>query len=174
MDIDTEQSDSEENDKESNTDKPVVTHNAYECMNHRGTSWDERLRKRNFKDGNWQCILLGVLSLVEHVPQYETTINKIYHKLAPKDKPATALSVRNQFYDELDIELKFKALNILIDLVISSPLVRNHIDSCLENLTLLRRNRLDNLKEYKIVLELAQKAHQYITTKLATTKMFHS
>lgn len=170
LDIDTEQSDSEENDKESNTDKPVVTHNAYECMNHRGTSWDERLRKRNFKDGNWQCILLGVLSLVEHVPQYETTINKIYHKLAPKDKPATALSVRNQFYDELDIELKFKALNILIDLVISSPLVRNHIDSCLENLTLLRRNRLDNLKEYKIVLELAQKAHQYITTKLATTK----
>ena len=110
IDIDTEQSDSEENDKESNTDKPVVTHNAYECMNHRGTSWDERLRKRNFKDGNWQCILLGVLSLVEHVPQYETTINKIYHKLAPKDKPATALSVRNQFYDELDIELKFKAL----------------------------------------------------------------
>ena len=94
--------------------------------------------------------------------------------MAPKDKPATALSVRNQFYDELDIELKFKALNILIDLVISSPLVRNHIDSCLENLTLLRRNRLDNLKEYKIVLELAQKAHQYITTKLATTKMFHS
>ena len=37
---------------------------------------DERLRKRNFKDGNWQCILLGVLSLVEHVPQYETTIIK--------------------------------------------------------------------------------------------------
>ena len=50
-------------------------------------------------------------------------------------------------------------------MVISSPLVRNHIDSCLENLTLLRRNRLDNLKEYKIVLERLKRPsiHNYQT-----------
>ena len=136
-------------------------------MNHRGTSWDERLRKRNFKDGNWQCILLGILSLVEHVPSYKPIIEKIYHKLAPKDKPCTAISVRNQFYEDLDIDLKFQALSILINLISSSNIVRNNIDECLESLTVLRRNRLDNLKELKGLAETITKANLYINSVLS-------
>ncbi|RCK57742.1 Imitation switch two complex protein 1 [Candida viswanathii] len=170
LEIDGEQSESEENGKKESkkeddeeetengsdekengekdddeNDEPEATHNAYEVMNLRGTSWDDRLRKRNFKDGNWQCILLG---------------------LAPKDKPATALSVRNQFYEDLDIDLKFQALSILIDLISSSNIVRNNIDECLESLTVLRRNRLDNLKEQKSLLETVQRAQVYIDTIL--------
>ncbi|KAL6454180.1 ITC1 Imitation switch two complex protein 1 [Candida maltosa Xu316] len=156
----------DEEEVEEEEEEEPATHNAYECMNSRGTSWDERLRKRNFKDGNWQCILLGVLSLVEHVPHYKPIIEKIYHILAPKDKATTALAVRNQFYEHLDINLKFQALNILVDLISSSNLVRNHIDDCLESSTVLRRNRLDNLKEQKSFLEIAQKSQSYINATL--------
>lgn len=162
-----EDDDVEEDEEEEEKDEPEVTHNAYEVMNHRGTSWDERLRKRNFKDGNWQCILLGILSLVEHVPSYKPIIEKIYHKLAPKDKPCTAISVRNQFYEDLDIDLKFQALSILINLISSSNIVRNNIDECLESLTVLRRNRLDNLKELKGLAETITKANLYINSVLS-------
>ncbi|EGW30453.1 uncharacterized protein SPAPADRAFT_143258 [Spathaspora passalidarum NRRL Y-27907] len=141
-------------------------HNAYICMNYRNIPWHERLRKRNFKDGNWQCILLGVLSLVEHVPHYKTIIEQAYLKLAPKEKPATSSTVVNQFYQELDIDLKLQILNILIDLIITSPLVRNYIDDCLEQSSQLRRMRLDNIKDYKANLEIAQKANQFICNAL--------
>lgn len=141
-------------------------HNAYTCMNYRNTPWHDRLRKRNFKDGNWQCILLGVLSLVEFVPQYKPIIEQVYSKLAPKSMPATPSTVLNQFYEELDIDLKLQTLNIIIDLVISSPMVRNYIDECLEASTSLRRTRLDNIKDYKQNLEIAQRANLQIFEKL--------
>ncbi|KAG7663885.1 uncharacterized protein J8A68_002573 [[Candida] subhashii] len=161
-----DEDDQKEDEEDDSSDTEYSSHNAYICMNYRNTPWHDRLRKRNFKDGNWQCILLGVLSLVEFVPQYKPIIEQVYNKLAPKTMPATPATVLNQFYEELDIDLKFQTLNILIDLIISSPLVRTYIDECLEASTSLRRTRLDNIKDYKQNLEIAQKANQFIFEKL--------
>ncbi|RLV96564.1 Imitation switch two complex protein 1 [Spathaspora sp. JA1] len=165
-----EEEEEEVEDRDSNyvnsQENDGIPHNAYICMNYRNIPWHERLRKRNFKDGNWQCILLGVLSLVEHVPQYKPIIEQVFIKLAPKSMPATSTTVLDQFYQELDIDLKLQILTILIDLVITSPLVRDYIDDCLEQSSQLRRMRLDNIKDYKANLETAQKANQFIYNSL--------
>lgn len=142
-------------------------HNAYIVMNHRGTPWHERLRRRNFKDGNWQCIALGVLSLVEYVPHYKPIIDKIYKNLAPKDESPTPTNVLNNFYSSLDIEYKLKFLNILTSLLASGDHVRDYIDDCLDMSTSLRRNRLDNIRDYKTNLDSAQKYHQQIHEMLS-------
>ncbi|KAK6466076.1 hypothetical protein DFJ63DRAFT_302555 [Scheffersomyces coipomensis] len=164
-----ENEDNEENNEDEDEDMEQaddVDHNAYIVMNHRNSSWDDRLRKRNFKDGNWQCILLGLLSQVEYVPTYQPIIEKLYHVLAPKDLPATPSTVLNQFYEKVDINLKFKVLKLLVDLLISGTKVRSYIDECLDASTNLRRNRLDNIRDYKISLENAQRVNAIMVDML--------
>ncbi|KAG5419805.1 hypothetical protein I9W82_001685 [Candida metapsilosis] len=146
--------------------KEDVDHSAYDYLNYRGIAWHDRLRKRNFKDGNWQIILVGVLSLVEHVPKYHQVVQDIFKSLAPIDGSVSASALRTNFYEHLDINLKLHALCILTDLLITSPLVRNYIEESLEQQTNLRRTRLDNIKEYKTNLEIAVKAQQQIVEAL--------
>ncbi|KAK6458169.1 uncharacterized protein RJT20DRAFT_126114 [Scheffersomyces xylosifermentans] len=173
---DNEEADNEEEEDEENDDDTMevddingddnLKHNAYSVMNYKGTAWHDRLRRRNFKDGNWQCILLGVLSLVEYVPAYKEIIEKVFIKLAPKSMDPTPETVLTQFYEELDIDLKFQTLNILVELLVTGSVVRNYIDECLDASTVLRRERLDNIKEYKTILDAAQKANIAISELL--------
>ncbi|KAI5952199.1 hypothetical protein CANMA_005075 [Candida margitis] len=150
--------------EEEQEDEP--SHSAYEYLRYRGTPWHDRLRKRNFKDGNWQIILIGVLSLIEDVPNYHQIVQDIFKSLAPKDGSVSAATLRTNFYEHLDINLKLHALCILTDLLITSPLVRSYIEESLEQQTSLRRTRLENIKEYKTNLEVAVKAQQQIIEAL--------
>ncbi|KAI5956877.1 hypothetical protein KGF54_000495 [Candida jiufengensis] len=139
----------------------VFDHSAYEYLNFKDISWHDRLRRRNFKDGNWQIVLIGVLSLVESVPKYFHLVVDIFKKLAPKSMPLNLTNLQNNFED-LDINLKIQILGILTELLITSPLVRNYIEESLEQQTALRRTRLDNIKEYRADLESATAAQKYI------------
>lgn len=152
-----DEKDDSEGDKD--TDDSASGSNARAVMNHRNTPWHERVRKRNFKDGNWQCCVLGVLSLVEHVPQYKSTIESTYAVLAPKALAATPTTVLEQFYEEMDIDLKIRVMGILVDLLLGGEVVREHIDDCLEQSASLRRQRLDNIKDYKAQLDKAQRSN---------------
>ena len=61
-DEEEEEEEEEGNDENENEDEldedEDREHNAYIVMNYRNIPWHERLRKRNFRDGNWQCIYL--------------------------------------------------------------------------------------------------------------------
>lgn len=153
-------------DEEDSEKRDSRTHNAYQVMNHRGTPWYERLRKRNFKDGNWQLIVLGVLSLVEYVPEFYSTIQETYQTLAPKGAPASPSSVLNRFYHYASLDLRLRSLSILVSLVVSSPLVRNYIEDCLESTTAYRREKLEIYKDLKLSIENANKIHTEIYEKL--------
>lgn len=161
-----EEAQPEEEQEEEQDEDEEVDHSAYDYLNYRGTAWHDRLRKRNFKDGNWQIILIGVLSLVEHVPKYYQVIQEIFKALAPKDGLISAAALRTNFYEHLDINLKLHALCILTDLLTTSSLVRNYIEDSLEQQTNLRRTRLENIKEYKTNLEIAVRAQQQIIEAL--------
>jgi len=175
-DEDEEEEEEEDNDENNQNgdgledDDDDREHNAYIVMNYRNIPWHERLRKRNFRDGNWQCILLGVLSLVEYVPSFKPIIDKVYRILTPIDMPATPSTVMRRFYDKLDIDLKLQVLNILVSLLMNGTQVRNYIDECLDSSTVLRRNRLDNIRDYKVAYDLAQKLHVEIHEKLTDAK----
>lgn len=162
IESESEGASNDESNDESDEETENREHNAFTLMNHRGIPWHERLRKRNFRDGNWQTIVLGVLSLVDHIPKYAPTIEKIYRILAPLDSPASPATALNQFYERMDINLRLQTLNILCDLLASSEMVRDHIDQSLEDSAGLRRRRLDNIKDFKSLLDKAQKLHQAI------------
>lgn len=133
-----------------------VEHNAYEVMNFRNVSWYSSLQRRNFKDGHWQCILLGILSKVEYVSSFREDIDKVYRVLAPSDKPATPSTVLNNFYENMDINLRLRVMHILTSLLTDGKAVREYINNSLEFSTTLRRNRLDVIKDLKNAMTNAQ------------------
>lgn len=144
-------------------DEDNSEHNAHSVMNYRGIKWHERLRKRNFKDGNWQIILLGVLSMVEYVTEYQPIIKRVNKTLAPSlISPATPLTVLTEFYDSMGIDLRMKTLHIVTSLLVNGTLVRNYIDESLEACTTLRRTRLDTIRDLKSAVESANKIHTSI------------
>lgn len=157
--------DEENDDQEEGDDNEPREHNAYQIMNHRGTSWHDRLRKRNFREGNWQTIVLGVLSMVEDVPKYKSIVERVYRILAPLSEPATASTALNQFYERMDINLRLEVLNIFCSLLATSDMVRSYIDKSLDDSTALRRKRLDSIKEFKIAVDKAQRLHYDILDK---------
>lgn len=173
-----EKEDVEANEEnEENEENEDLSHNAYSVMNHRGIKWYERLRKRNFKDGNWQTILLGVLSLVEYVPSYQDTINQVFNTLAPALSASnTPSSVLSEFYTNMSVNLRLKTLRILTSLLVNGSLVRNYIDESLDACAALRRSRLDIIRDLKAAVDEANKIHSSLHEKLleAATKASES
>lgn len=143
-------------------------HNAYQIMDHRGVPWHDRLRKRNFRDGNWQTILLGVLSLVEHLDEFKSTVEQTYKLLAPRDEPATATTALNQFYSKIDINLRFSILVILCRLLGTSDMIRDYIDLGINESSKLRKDRLEVMKLERLEAEKAQQIHDSIIKILFT------
>ncbi|GMM35757.1 Itc1 protein [Saccharomycopsis crataegensis] len=143
-------------DSESEDEYDNKRNNAGKLLNYRNISWQERLFKRQFKDGYWQIIMLGVLSLVSHLKKYKSLVKQINDVLAPKGVSASASSVQNQFYTKMPIDLKIKALNVLCELLIEGKIIRSYIDNAMEEATRLRRDRLDAVREYKAVMDKAR------------------
>lgn len=157
------ESEAENEDEEEEVEEDDAEHNAHSVMNYRGTPWHERLRKRNFKDGNWQTILLGALSIVDYVPEYQSIISRVNKVLAPKlISPATPSTVLNEFYENMGVGLRLQALHILTTLLVNGSLVRSYIDESLDSCITLRRTRLDTLKDLKSAVDAANKIHTAI------------
>ncbi|CCH45669.1 Imitation switch two complex protein 1 [Wickerhamomyces ciferrii] len=131
-------------------------HDVEKYLEYRGISWQERLQKRNFKDGNWQIILLGVLDLVRDIKDYKSIINEIFGILAPLNSTVSPNAILSNFTFNLSINLRIKALNILCSLLVNSPIIRQFLDKCMSDSTELRRERLELLREYKSAFEKAQ------------------
>lgn len=142
---------SKSNEDENEVDE-VDTNRAEAYARFKSTYWDERLRRRLFKDGGWQVILIGLLYDLLYVKEWKDDITRILDVLAPLDKPVTLHMALSSFMN-LSIELRLKAIQILCNLLHNSSLVRNFIDQCLEESARIKRERLDNLREYKVLLD---------------------
>lgn len=148
---DDKQDEDEEDDEQPQSDESV-TNRAEAFSRFKSTPWDERLRRRMFKDGGWQVILIGLLYNLDYVPEWKANIQSILDVIAPLDKAVTLNTALTGFMN-LSSELRLKAIQILCDMLHSSTMVRNFIDKSLDESTRIRRERLENLREYKNLLE---------------------
>lgn len=149
----------EEEDDESEDDFEDALeehHNVEKFLEYRGVSWQERLQKRNFKDGGYQMILCGILDLLRDNKEYQSHINEVFEQIAPLDTPSTPTWLRNNFMTNVSGKLRITTLNILCSLLVNSPLIRQYLDKCMSESTDLRRERLEKLREYKNAFEKAQ------------------
>lgn len=119
----------------------------------KNVDWKERLRRRLFKDGGWQQIIVGLLHSLLYVPEWKESITSILDTLAPLNESVALYTTYRAYMESLSFEHRVKIITILCELLHSSQLVRGYIEKCMDESTRIRRERLENLREYKALLD---------------------
>lgn len=111
-------------------------------------SWIQRLRQRNFRDGGWELVLVGLLHQLSGRPRLTETCNKILAHLAPLDGDPTIETVRFQ-YSTMDINLRALALQTLVSLFLETKAVKTFLEDMSSTMTDFRKIKITHQKERK-------------------------
>lgn len=114
----------------------------------KGYDWRFRLRKRDFKDGRWVVIVVGLLNLLTREPRLKQRCEDVLKKLAPTNLPATEETAISQ-YGRLDVNLRVKVLQIICMLSLETHHIRNYMEECTLNMTRLRKEKIDTQRAKK-------------------------
>ena len=110
--------------------------------------WIERLRKRDFKNGGWEIIMVGLLHQLQKKESYFATCEAILIQLAPNSLEPTQETARCQ-YAKLDINLRIAALQIICMLTNQTKAIRAYMEECSEQMTALRKEKIVWQRERK-------------------------
>jgi hypothetical protein len=122
------------------TPEETQLHRAQEMLAER--PWVQRLKERDFKDGGWQTILVGVLYQMSLDPRKKDTCDTILKVLAPMDQDATDDVARFQ-YNELEPNLRIDALQMIVMLAVGTPAIRGHLETMSLQMTELRKKKIE-------------------------------
>jgi hypothetical protein len=128
------------------SDEPKDNHRAAEMQTEIG--WIDRLRKRDFKNGGWQFIMIGLLYQISKGPRYSGTLEDLLTELAPLNMPPTQDTARQQ-YNKLDVNLRIKALQIICMLTAETKAIRGYMEECSEQMTTFRKEKIQYQREKK-------------------------
>ncbi|KAL9617447.1 MAG: hypothetical protein Q9160_007759 [Pyrenula sp. 1 TL-2023] len=121
-------------------------------------TWLQRLRKRDFKDGGWQMILVGLLHQLSMKPQLQTDCDRILEFLAPLDAEPTQETVQDQYAD-MNINLRVKALQIITILTLETKTMKLYLEQSAAQMTEYRKEKIDYQRARKIHIEELRKLH---------------
>ncbi|KAH8696699.1 DDT domain protein [Talaromyces proteolyticus] len=144
-----------ENGGLSESGEPRV-HRATELLEQYG--WIERLRKRDFKNGGWQVVMVGLLYQLSMRPKMQKVCEEILEHLVPLDIEPTQESVYAQ-YATLDVNLRIRALQIICMLSLETKAIRNYLEECSNQMTEFRKEKMEHQRARKAALEELRKLH---------------
>lgn len=131
---------------------PIDTklHRAAEIDQSDGTyDWKSRLRRRDFGDGKWVVIIVGLLNQLTGYPRLKKDCDEVLIHLAPPSREAIPTTAISQ-YATLNINLRVKVIQILCMLSIETKAVRAYMEDC--------NNEMTNFRKEKIELQRARKS----------------
>jgi hypothetical protein len=126
---------------------PESTHHAAEMQAE--MNWIDRLRKRDFKNGGWQIIIIGLLYQLSKNPRRTDACEELLKELAPLDMEPTLETARIQ-YSNLDVNLRIQALQIVCMLAAETKAARGYMEQCSEEMTVLRKEKIKWQRDKKI------------------------
>ncbi|KAE8454128.1 hypothetical protein EG329_005052 [Mollisiaceae sp. DMI_Dod_QoI] len=132
------------------TPEPKSTHRAAEMQNDIG--WIDRLRKRDFKNGGWQIIMIGLLYQLSKSPRMFESCETLLKELAPLNMEPT-LETAKQQYARLDVNLRIQALQILCILTAETKAFRAFMEECSEEMTTFRKEKIQWQRKRKDLIE---------------------
>ncbi|KAL3473994.1 ATP-utilizing chromatin assembly and remodelling N-terminal-domain-containing protein [Aspergillus californicus] len=133
------------------------THRASEMFPDYG--WINRLRQRDFRNGGWEMIMVGLLHQLSVRPKMEEICNKVLQHLAPLDQEPTQETARMQ-YATLDVNLRIRALQIICMLCLETKAIRNYLEECSNTMTEFRKQKIEHQKSRKAAIEELRRLHQ--------------
>lgn len=130
--------------------EPRLVHRAAEFLNE--FKWVDQCKERDFKNGGWQAIMVGIIHNVSFIPGQKEVCEKILTHLVPVDTEPTLESIRLQ-YVSLDVNLRVAALEIACMLAVRTDNFRNHLSSASEEMTTIRKEKIEYQRNKKILVE---------------------
>ena len=115
----------------------------------KGYDWKQRLRKRDFRDGRWVIILVGLLNLLSVKPGSKKTCDAILAELAPVNMEPTENTAISQ-YAHLSINHRVEILQILCMLSLETAVIRNYMEECTANMTGFRKDKIEQQRARKV------------------------
>jgi hypothetical protein len=134
---------------EEEEDNDAVTHRAAEMFGDYG--WIDRLRKRDFKNGGWELIMVGLLHQVAGRPRLTDVCNEILTHLAPLDADANIETAQIQ-YSTMDVNLRTQALQIICQLFLETRTVKNFLEEMSNTMTHYRKLKIEHQRARKEAL----------------------
>jgi len=134
----------------------IHPHRAAELLGDR--SWKTRLGARDFAEGGWQIIMIGLLHQLSANPMFKTRCDKILAELAPMDLDLTdgIQQTALEQYAKLDINHRVSALQMITLLSISTQAVKDFLEQCSEDMTDVRKRKIEHQREKKAAMEELQ------------------
>jgi hypothetical protein len=126
--------------------EPKSTHRAAEMQLEIG--WIDRLRKRDFKNGGWQIIMIGLLYQLSKSPRRFEACETLLKELAPLNMDPTPETARLQ-YAKLDVNLRIQALQIVCMLTAETKAIRGYMEDCSEHMTGFRKEKIQFQRDRK-------------------------
>ncbi|KAL8972555.1 MAG: hypothetical protein Q9183_000481 [Haloplaca sp. 2 TL-2023] len=138
----------------------LTVHRATEMdQSTRPYDWKTRLRRRDFSDGNWVYIIVGLLNQLSNNPRRRSDCDAVLSKLAPLDEEPTVQTAILQ-YTMLDINTRVKILELLCMLSLDTKAIRSYMEDCTNNMTEHRKERIDFQRKRKAALEDLRLLHE--------------
>lgn len=125
-------------------------HQASEMMG--DNDWRKRVAARDFEDGGWQVILVGLLHNMSLSPPFKSRCEKVLMWLAPLDQDPTRECARVQ-WATMDVNLKVSALQMITILSIASTPIKDFLETCSEDMTDVRKRKIEHQRERKIAAD---------------------
>jgi hypothetical protein len=122
------------------TPEVTVKHRASELLV--GFDWMEELKKRNFQNGGWEMIMVGLLHQLSKHPRQTAACEELLAALVPADEEPSQELVYDR-YSALDFNLRISALQIICMLTMETKAVRGYMEDCAETMTGYRKEKIE-------------------------------
>ncbi|KAK3494769.1 uncharacterized protein B0T23DRAFT_117194 [Neurospora hispaniola] len=115
--------------------------------------WIEHLRKRDFKDGGWELIMVGLLHQLSKNERLNASCEELLEQLVPvEDEEPSRETVRAR-YASLDVNYRVQALQIICMLTAETKAIRGYMEDCSEQMTAYRKEKIEWQRKRKQALE---------------------
>ncbi|KAF2015517.1 glycosyltransferase family 57 protein [Aaosphaeria arxii CBS 175.79] len=128
------------------TPEPEDLHRAPEFLEE--FDWIERCKLRYFSEGGWQSILVGVLYALSFNSYQKETCEQILAELVPADEDPSIDNIALN-YKHLDVNLRIAALEMVLQLTVTTETFREQLVAASQELTRLRKDKIENQKRRK-------------------------
>jgi DDT domain/WSTF, HB1, Itc1p, MBD9 motif 1 len=124
----------------------VKIHRAAEMFDEYG--WIQRLRKRDFRKGGWQLIMVGLLHQLAGRPRLQADCDQILAHLAPLDAEPTQQTAWLK-YSSMDVNIRVKALQIICMLTLETKAIKTFLEESSAQMTELRKTKIEHQRARK-------------------------
>ncbi|KAF2852587.1 glycosyltransferase family 57 protein [Plenodomus tracheiphilus IPT5] len=125
---------------------PKDLHNAAEFVT--DFDWVDLCKVRNFRDGNWQAIVVALLYRLSFDPVLKESCDEVLAQLVPADQENTIDTIAAN-YNDLDVNLRVSALDIMLRMTVTTEAFRDQLVAAAQEMTRLRKEKIDYQRKRK-------------------------